>query len=324
MTSKKDYIRRKLFTESSLTMDTFKSAYEQVLQAWNRLLTQNPASAEAYPTKDCIVHLAMQCSIQSLECLLPQAKHELEEDHLATDSIHALLSNALAFKKEAVNVRDLPEPSDEQCAEILEEVFDGYPMSFPVTQLKKLKDLCALGLNSLNAPLTQAQPSSSGTKPKKRKTVTLTSTTRADTMPVFADAHGFEDSMSNDDNKEFFTQRLATAKINSTKPTSLDGCNITAQVEGKSYTWKAAKCPTWRKYINFQIYPSVSDLKGVDPKEHWRKASFRGKVVVGSPLNPALWKRTKAAIEEMKEVLILNAEQIPGMTINQAVKFGQN
>lgn len=290
-------------------MEAVKEAVTQVLEAWNLIQAQYP-DLDLLPVDFCIVTLAKKCSTATISLLISQFKEE---------NVIVLLDHVLDYLSE-MRSKDLENPSNEQSALILLDILDGLPTSFQRSHLMKLVNWCKQERTFFEERQSIQRASSSGTKPKKRKTTTPMSTTPVDSQGASADAPGDEDSLSDDAINEFFTQHLAKAKVPSNKAISLDGCNIFAKMGDKSYTWKAAKCPSLKRYIQFNVYPSIQDLKDTQPMEHWRRASFRGKVAVGSPLKPHLWKRTKAAIEEMQQVIILNAEELPTVAISQALK----
>lgn len=138
--------------------------------------------------------------------------------------------------------------------------------------------------------------------PKKRgrpARVISTVTTPARTPTPPADAVSCEESeLSDGPDDEFFT--CATSKKN-TGPT---GSSITCKKDGASFLWESKASTSAAKYIDIKIYDDPKALKGLDPMEIWRHASFRAKAMVGTVLAPAKGQRVLIAVKELQNAIL--------------------
>lgn len=149
--------------------------------------------------------------------------------------------------------------------------------------------------------------------PKKKRMGTTTSTTRARSPSPGADADPFEASTSSDDSLDEF----CTA-TKSPKNTSIDGCSISLCRPGSSFTWKSNKFPVnWDKYIDLKIYDNLKEVKKASPKDLWKHASFRAKIVTGNPLLMEENKRINELLKELKKAIMIQARNFPGVATDR-------
>lgn len=203
---------------------------------------------------------------------------------------------------------------------ITEREIDGSTMSFPVTMLKELIDWYKT-YRPLSTPAKAGDYFVVSGIPRQLTPICICST-YADTTGTIADARGtnqqsmevtLEELDTDESDGEELDLDQFTQKI-STRNTGPSGCNISLLKNGARYTLKSPKFRVWKSYIDVKIYGDMRALKREkDPMKHWQQADLRAKICLGNPMHPNLWRRTKAALKELRAVIVENAKLMPAV-----------
>ena len=90
------------------------------------------------------------------------------------------------------------------------------------------------------------------------------------------------------------------------------GSTIFFKNQGKSYTWKSPQWTTATKYGDLNIYNNPNSLPEKKPMDQWKEASFRAKVLIGTPhSNADRTLKIHRTLETLKTLLIAEANTDP-------------
>lgn len=197
----------------------------------------------------------------------------------------------------------------EQLKESFQTHTDGLQILYRLSDLKTLNDLLTQPQGS-----KRKQSSLSGT-PKKRpnKKDTATSIT---SVPTTSRTVGAPSSSLLRSREEILADLMQS--IPSTAPTSSIGSTIFLRTHDGSSTYRSTEFPLGEKYLDLKIYDNPMDVKTKKPKELWREASFRAKIVIGRrDSDETVTKRILSLLEELQTLLLTDIINYPELELYQ-------
>lgn len=121
------------------------------------------------------------------------------------------------------------------------------------------------------------------TTPKRNKRDTSTYSTDVSIMDHIVAVPPYEASKSSAEELDTLLSSIQPVTYNS----GSIGSSIFYKNQGKSYTWKVPEWTLAQKYIDLKIYNNPNQLQEKKPMDQWREASFRAKVLIGTPASKA-------------------------------------
>ena len=249
-----------------------------------------------------------QLFTQILSCcnLTKVWKTELEDLNVPQTLVLNLFKSCLEDCFTVKDVEDYQKISPELFLKTMEK-----EMAIDLSTTYYLSLLLSTPIRSKTASLKRTNEMASSqlsTTPKKKIKDTSTSFTDAFTTPPSAAAPSTEDIKSKDDDLD--------SLLNSVQPQTYSsgtiGSTIFFKNQGKSYTWKSPEWTTATKYVDLKIYNNPNSLPEKKPMDQWKEASFRAKVLIGTPhSNADRTLKIHRTLETLKTLLIAEANTDP-------------